>query len=501
MPNRVTGLNSGLDTESLVTSLVSGYQKKVDTLKNDQTKYSWKMDTWKGLNSKVNSFYNGKLSSMTLSSAFKKKTTIASNPSAVTVTTGDSAMDSTQKVKVTSLASSAYMTGDKAKGKDGADVKRDTKLSDLDGMAGKSSFSITVESGGKTKELTFNADQTVADVQNELKKLELNGNKYNANFDDNQGRFYVAATTTGESGNFTLSGDTDFISALGLDTKNVIKGSDAKISLNGVDYTSKTGTFEINGLTITANQVTDDEFTLTTKQDTSGIYDMVKGLFKEYNDLIKEMDTLYTDSTGLKKDVLTDEQKDAMSDKEVEEWTKAVKGSLLYRDSTLSTVIEGLKTTMSAGIDVKQADGTTKRMYLSDFGINTGEYTKTDSKERGMYHIDGDKDDSSVSSKTDTLSAMIASDPDTVASFFSGLAQSLHGKLFDLMKGTDFSSNFTIYEDKLMASQYSAYNTKISTATDALNAKEDYYYSKFSKMETALSSINSTSNAIGGYFG
>ena len=500
MPNRVTGLNSGLDTESLVTSLVSSYQKKVDTLKQDQTKYSWKMDAWKGLNSKVNSFYNGKLSSMTLSSAFKKKTTVASNPNAVTVTTGENAMDSTQRVQVKALASSAYMTGNEAKKADDTLAKKDTKLSELAGLSGDS-FKLTFSNGKETTELTFRADQTIADVQEKLRTIEINGNKYNANFDENQGRFYIAASTTGKSGDFEIGGDAAFVAALGLDSSNKIDGADAKISLNGVDYESKTGTFDINGLTITANQVTDEEFTLTTKQDTSGIYDMVKGLLKEYNEIIKEMDTLYTDSTGLKKDVLTDEQKDAMSDTEVEEWTKAIKGSLLYRDSTLSTIIEGLKTTMSAGIDVEQADGTTKKMYLSDFGINTGEYTKTDAKERGMYHIDGDKDDSSVSSKTDTLSAMIASDPDTVASFFSSLAKELHGKLFDMMRGTDFSSSFTIYEDKLMASQYSAYNTKISTATEALNAKEDYYYSKFSKMETALSSINSTSSSMSGFFG
>ena len=71
----------------------------------------------------------------------------------------------------------------------------------------------------------------------------------------------------------------------------------------------------------------------------------------------------------------------------------------------------------------------------------------------------------------------------------------------DLMKGTQYSSSFTIYEDKLMASQYSAYNTKISDAQSALEAAQDKLYKRFSKMETALSKINSSSGSLSSFFG
>ena len=70
-----------------------------------------------------------------------------------------------------------------------------------------------------------------------------------------------------------------------------------------------------------------------------------------------------------------------------------------------------------------------------------------------------------------------------------------------MMKGTQYSSAFTIYEDKLMASQYSAYNTKISDAQKALEAAQDKYYKKFSVMETALSKINSSSSSLANFFG
>ena len=69
------------------------------------------------------------------------------------------------------------------------------------------------------------------------------------------------------------------------------------------------------------------------------------------------------------------------------------------------------------------------------------------------------------------------------------------------MKGTEYSSSFTIYEDKLMASQYSSYNTKINKAQEDLTAAQDKLYRKYSKMETALSKINSNSSSLSGFFG
>ncbi|MBQ3785661.1 MAG: hypothetical protein II799_00130, partial [Lachnospiraceae bacterium] len=58
MSIRLTGMASGLDTESMITDLMSAYngtkQKKI----NDMTKYSWKMDAWSSMNTKIKNFYS-----------------------------------------------------------------------------------------------------------------------------------------------------------------------------------------------------------------------------------------------------------------------------------------------------------------------------------------------------------------------------------------------------------------------------------------------------------
>ena len=58
MPIRISGLNSGLDTESLVSELVSAYRTKGEKYEKEQTKISWKQEAWKSLSSKTYSFRN-----------------------------------------------------------------------------------------------------------------------------------------------------------------------------------------------------------------------------------------------------------------------------------------------------------------------------------------------------------------------------------------------------------------------------------------------------------
>ena len=55
------------------------------------------------------------------------------------------------------------------------------------------------------------------------------------------------------------------------------------------------------------------------------------------------------------------------------------------------------------------------------------------------------------------------------------------------MATSSVSSAYTVYNDKQMNKQYSEYTTKISDAESKITTWEDYYYSKFSAMESALS--------------
>jgi flagellar hook-associated protein 2 len=206
------------------------------------------------------------------------------------------------------------------------------------------------------------------------------------------------------------------------------------------------------------------------------------------------MDKLYNADSASDYDPLTDDEKDEMSDSEVEKWETKIKDALLRKDSTLGTVSSALKNIMLQGVTM--SDGS--KMYLSSFGIETLGYFTAADNEKNAYHIDGDPDDSNTSGNSDKLKTMIANDPSTVVEFFTTLSKSLYSKLGDLMKSTDYSSAFTLYDDKYMQTQYDDYTDKISDQEDLIADYEDRYYSKFTAMETALTKLNSKESAISG---
>ena len=513
MPIRITGMNSGLDTESIITALTQQKKDRVDKLKGDQTKLTWKQDKWKELNKKVASFYNGTLANMRFSSAYSKKTTTASKESAVSIVTGSDAMNTMQSLDITRLAKAAYLTGKKAyvgNPEDNKTAKLDTTIEDLGISVGDTiDFRVGDENSDQKISVTIEEGDTVEKILGKLKQSTTDdGTKLDFSFDQKNGRFFVASQKEGDKVAFHIDNATDAMKKLGLaydgdseeNASNYIAGSSATIKLNGVEYTSENNVFEVNGLTITAKEVATG-ITISTKQDTSGIYDNIKNMLKEYNDLMKEISTAYTADKAKKYSMLTDDQKDEMSDKEVEEWEKKIKDGLLSGDETLGSIRSGLRSIANMGFDIKLKDGTTAKYNLSDFGIGTGSYFTTKEEDRETLHIDGDKDDSLTSANADKLSALISSDPDAVSDFFTQFSREMYGKLSDLMKGSEFKTAFTIYEDKLMASQYSSYNTKISDAQKALEAAQDKLYKKFSVMETALAKTNSASGSLSGFFG
>ena len=709
MAIRLSGMVSGMDTESLVSALVSSYKLKKDNLVKAQTKLSWKQEKWKTMNTSIYGFYSGKLSSARFSTSYNLKTSTVSNDKYAKVSASSSAVSGTQRLKVNHLAATGYLTGGKITATDKSKVTGSTKLSDI---IGTKDGSISVKTSSGIKSIDITEDMNVSQFTAKLKEAGLN-----ANFDDNNGRFFISAKESGKDNDFSLTANDanglNALKALGIytvndtdkaeyirlaaltegtdayntelesmytkvtakdtaknyadkynaakekldalaaddtwdhsytldeyvaklktetpdllnaydkykkekvdsegntvkdsdgnvvyeydtgamekdgvkeeyeaavkkkasneslikvyddnskvieDTKDYvtigddgkavadasnanvlqevndtnadrqakakalldskiamaktaandidktassdttkavrITGQDSEIVLNGATFTNNTNNYSINGLTIQALNVTGtDEVTITTDTDVDGIYDMIKGFLKDYNDLVKSVDVAYNAASSKGYEPLTSDEKDAMSDDEVKKWEEKIKDSLLRKDSTLGSVLDTMKNDM--GMSFKVGD---KSYSLSSFGISTLGYFSSPENETGVYHIDGNKDDTYTSANTDKLKSMIASDPDTVITFFSQLASQLYKDLGSKMTASSTSSAYTIYNDKQMNTQYSEYNTKISEAEDKVTTWEDYYYSKFSAMESALAKMNAQSSSLTGLF-
>ena len=72
MAMRMSGLMSGMDTETIIKELVSAKQTKVDDAKKAQTKLQWKQDAWKELNTKLKNLQAKYIANMRFTSSYSK---------------------------------------------------------------------------------------------------------------------------------------------------------------------------------------------------------------------------------------------------------------------------------------------------------------------------------------------------------------------------------------------------------------------------------------------
>ena len=161
MAMRMTGLASGMDTESMVKELVSASSEKVNKIKQKKQDVEWKKEIWSGLNTKIYNFYKTQLSAFKTVSNYKTKKATVSDETKVSVKAGSGATNGTHSVSVEQTASSAYLTGDNIKIKGNSfsgykDAGLATKFADMTDASGQSlnlaGQKISISDGTKTLE-------------------------------------------------------------------------------------------------------------------------------------------------------------------------------------------------------------------------------------------------------------------------------------------------------------------------------------------------------------
>ena len=293
--------------------------------------------------------------------------------------------------------------------------------------------------------------------------------------------------TKNTDGNIEISGNPQAV---------LVKASDAIIIYNGAELTGSSNNFSVNGLTLTLKGITagldtegteDDEvISLSVAGNTEAVYDMIKDFVKAYNELLKEMNEAYNADTARGYDPLTEEERAAMTEEQIEKWEAKIKDSLLRRDNTLGGLINILRSTLNEGVTVNG-----KTLSLSSLGITTQGYA-----EKGLLHINGDADDETVSVLENKLMDALSNNPDEVMGVITKLADNLYSSLMDKMKSTSLSSALTVYNDKEMTKTLSNYKSDLAKMEAKLADIEERYFKQFAAMETAMARMNSQSSAL-----
>lgn len=319
---RMTGLISGMDTESMVKELVKANSTKVDNVKKEKQKLEWKKEAWQDLNTKIYNFYKTQLSAVKSNGTFKTKKATVNDSTKLSVDASSSATNGTHKISVKQIASSAYMTGTNIKATGNSYTRylnagASTNFADMTDADGNSlnltGQTISIKRGNDIyPELNFElggtGDNGVANINELNKKLsETEGYKdLKASFVDGKLTFTNSTLKTAEDGTKTgdiftvessalgLSGEVGFESdkdagktntltgTVGMSYKNVFSSNDINKGTKLSDIGISVGTtFSINGrdFVVDAGSTIDSLTTAFSKMGVSANFDEKQGRF------------------------------------------------------------------------------------------------------------------------------------------------------------------------------------------------------------------------------
>lgn len=178
---RISGINSGFDTEAMIQQMMSVYQTKIDKQNQKLQKLQWQQEQYRDITSKLTGFKSKyfdilKRDTYLMSpSAFSKfKTTVTTKSgkeSGLKVTTDTKSTAGSHKIKVDSLATAAVTKGGQVSA---GNFKLDVDKAMADATAdenGKYNFSLDVKVGNVAKTVEFSGadkDEILASLNTEL---------------------------------------------------------------------------------------------------------------------------------------------------------------------------------------------------------------------------------------------------------------------------------------------------------------------------------------------
>jgi flagellar hook-associated protein 2 len=365
--------------------------------------------------------------------------------------------------------------------------------------------------------LTFDQDDTLAEMISKINKSDVGATM---TYDSITGKLVLTADDTGAGNSLVVTegSDSNFLSVL---LQESTAGLDAKVTIDDQALTRSSNTITIDGVTYTLNQETTDKATVSVTQDTDGLYDLLSSFVEDYNTLIATINTAINENADSDYPPLTDDQKAEMTDDEIEAWEEKAKVGLLESDSTLKKLLSNLRTAV-----VDSVSG--QSISLSSIGITSGTYDT-----KGTLYI-----------TESTLKAAIASDPEAIMDLFTQQATStktgtttsigttavlrsltaselstrykeegIAYRFYDILqknvssirdnagnKGTLLekagTEGDTTETDNTLSTLLDKYTEELEAEEDRLDEFEENLYTKYTALETYISSMNAQLSAI-----
>ncbi len=368
-------------------------------------------------------------------------------------------------------------------------------------------------------EFSFTGDKKVGELMNQINGAGIG---VTMAYNNVTGKFSLSSNDIGLANKIDWGtanpGDNNLGKALGFDAPTS-SATDAIFSIDGVQTSRTTNSFDIDGLKVTLNQTAvtasqTGDIVIKSDPNTEDITKSIKALVDTYNKILDTINTETSEKRAKKStysyyEPLTSDERSAMSDGDIKLWEDKAKQGILSNDSTLQNIAQQLRRAITEPVTL--ADGTKISMY--SIGISSTSYI-----DGGKLTIDDAK-----------LQKALTENPDGVAKLFNtessipysdkknratrtaqnGVASRLNDILDDAVKATQDSDGYRgsllmkagmkgngSETKNVIYSQLKDYDERISKLQDYLTNKEDYYYSIFSAMDSAVQKSNSQSNYL-----
>ncbi|QKY69937.1 flagellar hook-associated protein 2 [Lentibacillus sp. CBA3610] len=485
---RIGGLASGMDIDSLVNRLMEAERMPLQKMEQDQTTLTWKRDAFRDVNKSLTEL-DDMILNMKMSSTYNAKSVISSQKDAVTATGSPDANNGIYTIEVDSLASSAINMGGRLD-----NIEPDIALRELNINNDEISFTTyNSDDSADTHNIAIDDEDTLEDV---LQKITEQDNNVRAFYDSSTQKVIMESVRTGEYNKegpeIDFSGESFFTDTLNMDTNDETGGEDASFQYNGIDMTSKSNSYGLGGVTFQFNDTTTGNgANITVTNDVEQSYESIMNFVDKYNEVVDKLNGTQQEERFRDYPPLTDEQKNEMSEREIELWEEKAKSGILRGESAIS---QGLFSMRSSWYSTVETDGAYSS--LTQIGISTT-----------SNYLDGGKLEVDEQGLKDAL----ANDPDSVFNLFSnssegedrGIINRLEDSLDSTIgqieqragKGTDTLENYTI------GKRMKDLDEQISSFEDRMVQVENRYWSQFSQMEQAIQRMNQQSAMLMNQFG
>ena len=285
------------------------------------------------------------------------------------------------------------------------------------------------------------------------------------------------------------------------------RGQNAILTVNGVKITNNSNQIKLDGTTINIENATDDmigadktiDVDITTQRDTKDAFDAVVKFVADYNKMIDELNTEVNTSrptdngrlSGTKYEPLTEEQREEMTDKEIEKWEEKAKTGLLHNDKDIRAFLDGIRRAMSKT--------THDKFSLYDMGITVS----NSYKENGKLEIDEDKLRAAFEKNPEQIQELFAGEDGIMASVENAVENAIGtkgGQYGSLVRIAGIKNTSTQSKNNI-SNQISTYSDMINNLKDKYEREQERYWKQFTNLEKVMNQYNTQASWLAEQFG